>query len=68
MLRVMVEQDFLFLMALAAPLEPLKEQLSLRASREAGAAITDVAASATVAREERKCIVKITLKTSDWVR
>jgi hypothetical protein len=54
----MVEQDFLFLIALAAPLEPLKEQLSVRASREAGAAITDVAASATVAMEERKCIVE----------
>jgi hypothetical protein len=65
LLSVMVEQDFLFLMASAAPLDPEKEQLSARASRDAGAATTDVAASAAVAREVKRCIVEATLETSD---
>jgi hypothetical protein len=47
----MVEQDFLPLMAAAAS---VKVQLS----RLVGAAMTEVAASATVAREVKKCMVK----------
>ena len=51
LLRVMVEQDFLFLIASAAL---VKVQLS----RLAGAAMTEVAASATVAREVKRCMLR----------
>lgn len=49
------------LMAAAAPEEPLKVQLSARSTSEAGAAMTEVAASATAAIEVRKLTMMLWL-------